>query len=185
MNKREFYSKLVPAGLAAAVALASSAAMVQTAEAKASRNTVRLPTECRILARDADLTTPLANQELRDCLVHLVLVTQQGPRVMNFYSGGSGGPAGPKGDKGDPGEAGPVGERGPAGERGMPGERGDAGGPVGAPERGGDDRGGELPAERSEREGGEAEEKSGKTRAVGGEGEKKAGGTRIPVFPPF
>ena len=113
-----------PTLLIAALAITASLA-TGPALAKASKNTILISSACEWLKTDE----PITDDMLRDCLIHVILMTQQG-RTVIYNTTGGGGSSGPKGDKGDDGAPGPAGPQGQDGKDGADGADG-APGPQG------------------------------------------------------
>jgi hypothetical protein len=106
--------------LVAALAMTASLAATAFVLAKASKNTIHISSACAWIKTDEVITDDM----LRDCLIHVILMSQQGRTVIYNTTGGWGSSTGPKGADGAPGPAGPQGPAGPAGPQGEPGESG-------------------------------------------------------------
>tara|TARA_R110000822_G_scaffold27790_3_gene82691 strand:+ start:7975 stop:8439 length:465 start_codon:yes stop_codon:yes gene_type:complete len=134
-----------PTLLIAALAMTASLAAPGPALAKASRNAILISSACAWIKTNDVITDDM----LRDCLIHVILMTQQGRTVVYNTTGGGSrgqkgadgvdGAVGPRGADGAPGPVGPQGQdgkdgtdgtdgapgpQGPAGPQGEPGESG-------------------------------------------------------------
>ena len=117
--------------LVAALAMTASLAATAPVLAKASSNTIHISSACAWIKTDEVITDDM----LRDCLIHVILMSRQGRTVIYNTTGGGGSSTGPKGADGAPGPAGPQGQDGKDGVDGAPGPQGPEGpaGPQGEP----------------------------------------------------
>lgn len=110
--------------------------------AKASRNTVPVPTACQAFLAVAP-STPVLAGDVQACIKHIILLAVGTDRTVVINTGGGSngatgatgatgaagadGAQGPKGDKGDKGDRGPRGHKGDTGATGATGAQGEPG----------------------------------------------------------
>lgn len=101
--------------------------------AKASRNTVPVPTACQAFLAKAP-STPVLAGDVQACIKHLIILAVGVDRTVTINLGSDGvgatgktGATGAKGDKGDPGLNGKDGADGKDGAPGPKGDKGDVG----------------------------------------------------------
>ena len=116
--------KLMTAGFSGLIGVSALLAPVPT-----FAETIQLPPQCAVLG----LSRPMTDAEVKECIIHLILMERQSRSTTVYMTNGHTGNGGVKGDDGATGATGATGGTGATGSTGATGPTGPTGpqGPIG------------------------------------------------------